>query len=134
MDTAPGTRAVLNSVPATAGKAAIISGAILASQSHQNSAADEVGLGLLLAGIASKVISASTTPEADVRSWDNLPQYISFANLALPVGQHPVTLEFLDRSGNPAANLPKNITINVTSTDRDKVVFVSDHSITPQTL
>ncbi len=134
MDHILGNKAVFKSVTDTAGNVAIIGGAILASQSHQNSAADEVGLGLLLAGIASKVISASTTPEADVRSWDNLPQYISFANLALPVGQHPVTVEFLDRSGNPEANLTKNITINVTSTDRDKVVFVSDHSITPQTL
>ena len=31
-------------------------------------------------------------------------------------------------------NLTKTITVNITTTDRDKVVFVSDTSVTPQTL
>jgi tetratricopeptide (TPR) repeat protein len=134
MDHVLANKAVFKSATDTAGNVAIISGAVLAGTQHgRHSAADEVGLGLLLAGVASKIISASTTPEADVRAWDNLPQFISFATLSLPVGQHTVTVEFLDAADKPADNLTKTITVNVTSPDRDKVVFVSDTSTTPQT-
>jgi hypothetical protein len=52
----------------------------------------------------------------------------------LPIGQHTATIQFLDGDGKPVANFTKTIIINVTETDRDKVVFVSDTSITPLTL
>ena len=134
MDHVLANKAVFKSVTDTVGNVAIISGAVLAGSHHgRHSAADEVGLGLMLAGVASKIISASTTPEADVRAWDNLPQFISFATLSLPVGDHTATVEFLDAAGKPAVNLTKTITVNVTSLDRDKVVFASDTSTTPQT-
>jgi hypothetical protein len=86
----------------------------------------------MLAGVASKLISAATTPEADVRAWDNLPQFISFASLKISPGEHVVTVEFNDASGNANSKLTKTITVNVPA-DRDKVVFVSDSSTTPQT-
>jgi len=73
-------------------------------------------------------------PKADTRAWDNLPRYLSFACLPLPVGQHVATLQFLDSAGQVQSNLTKTITLNIATTDRDKVVFVSDASITPQTL
>ena len=134
MDHVLANKAVFKSVTDTVGNVAIISGAVLAgTQQGGHSAADEVGLGLLLAGVAAKIVSASTTPEADTRTWDNLPQFISFASLSLPVGEHTATVEFLDAAGKPAANLMKTITVNVPSTDRDKVIFVSDTSTTPQT-
>ena len=129
MDHVLANKAVFKSATDTAGDAAIISGAILAgSQRGHHNAGQEVGLGLVLAGIAAKVISGSTTPQADTRTWDNLPQFISFAAVPLPVGQHTVTVEFLDASGKLDAKLSKTITVNVTTSDRDKVVFVSDSS------
>jgi len=134
MDHVLANKAVFKSATDTAGNVAIISGAVLAgTQQGRHSAADEVGVGLLLAGVTSKIISASTTPEADVRAWDNLPQFISFATLSLPVGEHAVTVEFEGAGGRVLSNLTKTLTVNVTATDRDKVVFVSDTSTTPQT-
>src|SRR5258708_4661970 len=134
MDHILGHKAVFKTATDVAGNAAIISGAIVASQASRDNSAGEVGLGLMLAGLASKIISANTTPEADVRSWDNLPQFISYGNVYLPPGQHAITVEFLDGTGKPVPNLTKTITLNLAKTDRNKVVFVSDQSSPPQTL
>lgn len=133
MDHILGNKAVFKSATDTAGNAAIISGAILASQHHRNSAADEVGLGLVLAGLVSKIFSASTTPEADTRSWDSLPLFLSFAALELPPGPHTATVEFLDGNRNVIASLTKTYSINVPPSG-DKVVFVSEKSLIPQSL
>jgi len=133
MDHVLGNKAEFKAATDAVGDVAIISGAILASSGHgQKDASNEVGLGLLLAGLASKMISASTTPEADTRAWDNLPQFISYATMSLPPGQHEVTVEFLEPGDKVASQLTKQITVNITDTNRDKVVFVSDSSTTPQ--
>jgi len=113
--------------------AAVISGLVTATASG-NRTAQQVGLGVALAGFVTKIISGAATPDADIRSWDNLPQFLSFAAVPLPVGQHTATIEFLGGDGKPLVNLTKTITVNVTTTERDKVVFVSDISTTPQTL
>ena len=133
MDHILGNKAVFKSATDTAGNVALIGGLATAMASN-NRTAQEVGLGIALAGLVSKVISAATVPAADTRSWDNLPRYLSFASVPLPPGQHVATVQFLDASGRVASNLTKTITLNITTTDRDKVVFVSDTSITPQTL
>lgn len=134
MDHVLGNKAEFKAATDAAGDAGIISGAILAGAGQgRKSAADEVGLGLLLAGLASKALSASTTPEADTRTWDNLPQFISYATMALPPGQHQVTVEFLEPGDKMASSLTKQITVNIPDAARDKVVFVSDSSTTPQT-
>ena len=98
-----------------------------------NRTTQTVGLGIALAGLISKGISAATTPEADTRTWDNLPQFISFAAVRLAPGEHIVTVEFLDAAGRADAKLTKTLTVNIVP-DRDKVVFVSDTSTTPQKL
>jgi tetratricopeptide (TPR) repeat protein len=134
MDHILGHKAVFKTATDVAGNAAILSGAIVASQADRNNVAGEVGLGLVLAGVATKLVSAATTPEADVRAWDNLPQFISYGNVHLPPGQHTITVEFLDGTGKPVPNLTKTITLNLAKMDRNKVVFVSDQSSTPQTL
>jgi hypothetical protein len=135
MDFVLGNKAVFKSGSSIAGDVGIMSGAaLLATQHGRHSAADEVGLGLLAAGVLSKIISEATTPEADVRSWDNLPRYLTFAQLQLPPGPHTATVEFLDGAGRLLPNLTKTITVNVPSDGKDKIVFVSDQSITPQTL
>lgn len=132
MDHVLANKAVFKSATDTAGNAAILGGTILAvAGQNQKSAADEVGLGLVLAGLASKLISSAATPEADTRTWDNLPQFISFAALSLAPGQHTVTVEFQEAGGKAVANLTKTLTVDVPA-DRDKVVFVSDTSTTPQ--
>lgn len=134
MDHILANKAVFKASTDAAGDAAIVSGAILASAGHgRHNAADEVGLGLVLAGLASKLASAATTPEADTRTWDNLPQFITYATMSLPPGQHVVTVEFLEAGDRVVGKLTKQITVNLADASRDKVVFVSDSSTTPQT-
>jgi hypothetical protein len=133
MDHILGNKAVFKSTTETAGNVALIGGLATAAASD-NRTAKNVGLGIALAGLVTKLVSSATTPEADIRSWDNLPQFLSFACVSVPVGRHTATIEFLGGDGKPIANLTKTINLNVTTTDRDKVVFVSDTSTTPQTL
>jgi hypothetical protein len=133
MDHILGNKAVFKKTTDTVGDVALIGGLTTAAASN-NRTTQNVGLGIALAGLVSKVVSASTTPQADIRSWDNLPQFLSFAAVPLPIGKHTATIQFLGGDGKPVANFTKTIIINVTGTDRDKVVFVSDTSITPLTL
>lgn len=130
MDHILANKAVFKSATGTAGDAAIISGAILGSQHGRHSSADEVGLGLALAGLVSKIVSAATIPAADTRTWDNLPQYLSFVSFSLPPGQHIAKVEFNDAQGNVLANLTKTVTINIPPNSRDSVIYVSDKSVT----
>ena len=107
------------------GDAAIVSGAILGvTQQGRRSNADEIGAGLLLFGLASKLISGATNPTADTRCWENLPGHLSFAAAELPPGQHTATAEFLNAAGTP--HRVKTLTFTV-QPGRDTVVFVSDH-------
>jgi hypothetical protein len=134
MDHILANKAVFKATTDTVGDAAIFSGAVLAGAGNRrHNATDEVGLALVLAGLASKLASAAATPEADTRTWDNLPQFITYAALTLPPGQHEVTVEFLEAGDRVAGKLTKHITVNITDASRDKVVFVSDSSTTPQT-
>jgi hypothetical protein len=133
MDHILGNKAVFKSTTDIAGNVALIGGLTTAAVSRDRTA-QEVGLGVAFAGLVSKVVSAATVPAADTRSWDNLPRYLSFVSLPLPLGQHVATIQFHDPAGQVLPNLTKTITINITTTDRDKVVFVSDTSLTPQTL
>jgi tetratricopeptide (TPR) repeat protein len=130
MDHVLGKKAAFKSATGTAGDVALIGGLATAAASN-NRTTQNVGLGIALAGLISKGISAATTPEADTRTWDNLPQFISFAALQLPPGEHVVTVEFLDAAGRADAKLTKTLTVTIAA-DRDKVVFVSDTSTTPQ--
>src|SRR5438445_3832174 len=126
MDHILANKAVFKTATDTAGNVGIIGGAILAGQQGHHSAADEVGVGLLAAGVISKIFSAATTPAADTRAWDNLPQHLSFAALRLSPGQHSVTVEFLDAGGNPLPGLTRAVNIQVADAPRDTVIFVSD--------
>jgi tetratricopeptide (TPR) repeat protein len=135
MDHVLANKAVFKTATGAAGDAALFSGlAVAASAGRHDQTAAEVGLGLAAAGLISKLVSAGTTPKADTRTWDNLPHYLSFAAVQLPPGLHTATVQFLDRGGQPMANLTKTITINVPADKLDKVVFVSDTSLTPLTL
>ena len=133
MDHILGNKAVFKTATGAAGDVAIIGGAgALIAGGGRNSTASEVGAGLMIAGILSKVVSEATTPEADIRAWDNLPHYLSFANVPLPPGTHTATIEFLDASNRVLANRTKTVTFEVPADGKDKVIFVSDQSLTPQ--
>jgi hypothetical protein len=134
MDHILANKAVFKSATDTLGTASLISGAVLAtSQQGRNTKADEVGLGLLAFGVINKIVAGATTPSADTRSWDNLPQYLSFSAAKLSPGLHTVTVLFTDAAGNSVPSLTKTITINVPAAG-DKVVFVSESSATPQNI
>jgi len=128
MDHILANKAVFKSTTGSVGDAALISGAVLGSQQGRRSNIDEIGLGLVLAGLVSKVVSAATTPAADTRTWDNLPQYLSFAAFSLPPGQHTVRVEFNDAQGRLLSNFTKTVTLNIPAGARDSVVYVSDKS------
>lgn len=130
MDHVLANKAVFKSSTDTAGNAAILSGAVLAGNRRHN----EVGLGLLAVGLLAKAVSASTVPDADTRTWDSLPLFLSFAAVELPPGQHTATVEFLDAGNNVLPNLTKTIVIDLPAGGQGKVVYVSDKSITPQTI
>ena len=117
----------------TIGNAAIISGAVVGGTSHHPEG-QWAGLGLVGFGLLNKIAAASTTPEADVRSWDNLPLYLSFAAMELPPGQHTASIDFLDEANRILPNQSKKVTFTVPDGPGEKVIYVSDKSTTPQTL
>jgi hypothetical protein len=129
MDHILANKASFKTATGVAGDAALVSGVVLANGRDTR----EAGLGLAAAGLISKIVSAGTTPEADTRSWDNLPLYLSFGAFELPPGEHVATIDFLDEANRLISGLTKSITINV-SADRDKVVYVNERSKTPQKL
>lgn len=117
-----------------AGTAGIVSGAVLATRQGRNSNADEVGAGLLAFGLLSKLVSSATTPTADVRCWDNLPQYLSFAAMEVPAGTHALTVEFRNQGGYVIPSLTKTVNVNVTDPTRDLVLFISDQATVAKAL
>jgi hypothetical protein len=133
MDHVLANKAVFKDATGAAGQAAIIGGAATAL-STRNQTAQEVGLGLMAAGVITEFVSSAARPEADVRTWDNLPRYLTFAAMHLSPGQHQATVQFYDRDNLPLPDLTKTINFTVTGDKHDTVVFVSDKSPTPQTI
>ncbi len=94
----------------------------------------QAAVALGAAGIFSKLLSAATTPGADTRTWENLPQYLSFAALRLPPGEHEAVLNFFDAQGTQLEMRTQTFTILVPGADlalsdetpRDQVVFRSE--------
>jgi hypothetical protein len=127
MDHVLANKAVFKQTADAVGTGAIIGGAIMAGQQGHDSPVDEIGAGLIVAGVVSKIISAATTPEADTRAWDNLPQYLSFVHLTMPPGDHELAFEFLDSGGEAIADRTRRVQVRVEA-GRDTVVFVSDNN------
>ena len=138
MDHVLANKAVFKSTTAAVGTAAMITGAVLATQHDTQTA----GLAVMGAGLVATIISAATTPAADTRMWESLPLYLSFTFAQLPPGQQTATVEFLDASNRVIVNLTKTVTFTVperptvpgSGQTGDVVIFVSDKSTTPQTL
>jgi tetratricopeptide (TPR) repeat protein len=130
MDHVLGNKAVFKGTTDAVGDVALI-GAMGAAQ-HGSRDADRAALGLAAVGLISKIASAATTPEADIRTWENLPQYLSFAALELPPGEHAARVEFIDASGMVVPKLTQTFTLSVPPPDnsigalpQDVVVFRS---------
>ena len=83
---------------------------------------------LIAGGVAviAGILSATTTPEADVRAWDSLPRYLSFAALELPAGQHSIAVDFREAGGRTVKT--KTVNFTVTGNSKDTVLFVSEHN------
>jgi tetratricopeptide (TPR) repeat protein len=127
MDHVLANKAVFKSTTSAVGDAALITGAVLATDKDHN----DVGAALMIAGLFSKVVSAATTPQADTRAWEALPQFLALGQFRLSPGEYTLAVDFLDASGAARANFSKQINFTVPE-DRDAVVYVSDQSTTPQ--
>ncbi len=89
--------------------------------------AANLALALGAIGIFAKAISVATTPEADTRTWDTLPQFLSTGTAALPAGEHEAILEFFDAGERRIDALTRKLTVTVAEPNRDTVVFLSEH-------
>lgn len=131
MDYILGNKAVFKRSTNTVGDVALVGSAIAAQNIYgahgaRSRDAQNAALALGAIGLISKLASAATTPHADTRTWENLPQRLSFAALRLPVGSHPATLEFLGAAGEKLPALTRELTIVVDDESRDTVVFLSE--------
>ena len=135
MDHVLGNKAVFKQGASNVGDAAIF-GAIATHELGRGEDKDEAALALVAIGILSKLTSAATQTSADTRTWDNLPQYLSFAQLALPPGAHAAELEFLDAAGQVVPEKTQRFTIDVREpgtgiADRDAAALVVFRSEVP---
>ncbi len=78
-------------------------------------------LGLMAIGAA--IASATTTPEADIRSWDNLPHSIYLLNLTVPKDRSVLTLTALGAAGETLNTLHVTVPPDDPSRSLD-VIFV----------
>lgn len=120
-------KAVFKRTTDVVGDVGIIGGAatMLGGAANGNSTATEVGAGLLALGLVSKIVSSATTPEADTRTWDNLPNLLGFAALRAAPGHHTMTVEFRNAGGQPT--LRRELAFDAVN-GRDTVIFVSDRN------
>jgi tetratricopeptide (TPR) repeat protein len=95
-------------------------------QLEKNEDAANLALALGTLGVVAKAISVATTPEADTRTWDNLPQYLSTATLSLPAGTHEATVEFFDAGERRIDALTRKLTVAVNDANRDTFIFLSE--------
>ncbi len=127
MDYILANKAVFKRTTDVVGDVGIIGGAatMLGGAANGNSTATEVGAGLLALGLVSKIVSSATTPEADTRTWDNLPNLLGFAALRAAPGHHTMTVEFRNAGGQPT--LRRELAFDAVN-GRDTVIFVSDRN------
>lgn len=131
MDHVLANKAVFKKSTDIAGTVGLLGGAGMAMSNNRD--VQMAGLAVMGAGAIAKIFSAATTPQADVRTWDNLPLYLSFVAFEAVPGTHTLTVDFLDDQGRTVAGLTKTVTVTVPE-GREKVIYVSDKSSSPQNL
>jgi hypothetical protein len=121
MDLVLARKATVKKVGDTIGDVGTVPGVVLVDYEDTRDA----GLALLGVGLVGKFIGNSVEPRADTRTWNNLPQHLSFAALNLPVGEHPATVNFIDATGVALPDRQKSVLFNV-QVGRDTVLLVAD--------
>jgi hypothetical protein len=125
MDHILGNKAVFKGTTDTVGNVALVGAAVAANQDSRQG--NEAAVGLAAIGLISKIASAATTAQADIRAWDNLPQFLSFAALKLAPGHHSGQIEYLPEGGEPDPVLTRQVTITVPADPSAiTVVFLSE--------
>ncbi|HEV8074009.1 MAG TPA: hypothetical protein VGP21_07740 [Opitutaceae bacterium] len=125
MDHILGNKAVFKGATNTVGNVALVGAAIAANQDSRQG--NEAAVGLAAIGLISKIASAATTPRADIRAWDNLPQFLSFAALKLAPGDHSGQIEYLTSDGEPDPELTREVTLTVPADpSANTIVFLSE--------
>jgi hypothetical protein len=112
------------------GDVALTGAAIAATQIQRpdgraSAGAEDTAAALGAIGLVSKVFAAATIPRADTRTWDDLPRYLSFAEVRLPPGDHPARVEYLDASGSVLPD-SRDLVIRVGGAGTDTVVYLSE--------
>ena len=130
MDHILGNKAVFKSGADTVGNVALIGAGVAANNIYQGNgqhsqASENAALALAAVGLLSKLASAATVARADIRSWDNLPQALSFAALRLPPGEYHGTLRFFDAEDHALDRLAQAVTFQVNASG-DTVVLLSE--------
>ncbi len=95
---------------------------------------EQAAVALAVVGVFSKLASAATQSAADTRTWDDLPQYLSFASIRLSPGTYEAMLEFFDAKNRRLDARTQRFTVQVPVADYrlgaqptgDLVVFRSD--------
>ena len=89
----------------TVGDAALVGGAAATSYglSSGNDGAAAAGLAVMAMGLVAKGMSAATRPDADVRTWDNLPDKVHLAAVEADPVPATATAKFLAEGGQPMA-------------------------------
>ena len=139
MDHILGGKAVFKRTTDTIGDVALVGAAIAADnaygrrrrpdgtvETYGNRDAQTAAVALGAIGLIGKLASAATTPKADIRMWDNLPQRLSFAALRFAPGDYPATLEFQDAAGRTLPALTQSLNLHVDPAERDTVIFLSE--------
>ena len=147
MDHVLGNKAVFKKSTETIGDIALVGAAVAANNINQekrrvvtdekgrkrvvierdkSDGAETAAIALGVIGIFSKIAAAATKTNADVRMWDNLPQYLSFGSLQLPAGDHAAILQFYDANGQAVPDLTRRLTISVADPAKDTVVILSE--------
>ena len=121
MDLVLARKATVKKVGDTIGDIGTVSGVVLVDYEDTRDA----GLALLGVGLVGKFIGNSVEPRADTRTWNNLPQHLSFAALNLPVGEHPATVDFIGVTGAALPDRQKSVLLTVQA-GRDTVLLVAD--------
>ena len=121
MDLVLARKATVKKVGDTIGDVGTVPGVVLVDYEDTRDA----GLALLGVGLVGKFIGNSVETRADTRTWNNLPQHLSFVALNLPVGEHPATVDFIDATGAALPDRQKSVLLTVQA-GRDTVLLVAD--------
>lgn len=96
-----------------AGQVATAVGAatLLGAAGRRSNAGMIAGGAILILGLAAQAAAEAARPEADARYWDNLPDGIHVATIALPGDTASVNVKFLDSAGTVLEPLSKTADI-----------------------